>query len=152
MLIVMTSDLSAAGPVGAGDPPPLPVAKASSGAVPPTPPPAGGALVVHGSAISALVIGESHRLAANGEVPSKWPADVILRQQDPGQVRVPPERDPEEVVRLPLLELGGRKQLRAGVDFRKLLSRGWRGRGYHPRGSFSYRRGWWVPCRDRTRG
>jgi ATP-dependent DNA helicase RecG len=33
--------LSAAGPVGAGDPPSLPVAKASSGAVPPTPPPAG---------------------------------------------------------------------------------------------------------------
>ncbi|HEX7246134.1 MAG TPA: DNA polymerase III subunit gamma/tau [Solirubrobacterales bacterium] len=30
-----------AGPVGAGDPPPLPVAKASSGAGPPTPPPAG---------------------------------------------------------------------------------------------------------------
>jgi DNA polymerase-3 subunit gamma/tau len=30
----------AAGPVGAGDPPPPPVAKASSGAVPPTPPPA----------------------------------------------------------------------------------------------------------------
>ncbi len=29
-----------AGPVGAGDPPPLPVAKASSGEVPPTPPPA----------------------------------------------------------------------------------------------------------------
>jgi ATP-dependent DNA helicase RecG len=32
--------LSAAGPVGAGDPSPPPVAKASSGAVPPTPPPA----------------------------------------------------------------------------------------------------------------
>ncbi|HWO15704.1 MAG TPA: dihydrolipoamide acetyltransferase family protein [Solirubrobacterales bacterium] len=32
---------SPAGPVGAGDPPPLPVAKASSGEVPPTPPPAG---------------------------------------------------------------------------------------------------------------
>jgi DNA polymerase-3 subunit gamma/tau len=31
---------SAAGPVAAGDPPPLPVAKASSGAVPPTAPPA----------------------------------------------------------------------------------------------------------------
>ena len=30
-----------AGPVGAGDPPPLPVAEASSGVVPPTPPPAG---------------------------------------------------------------------------------------------------------------
>jgi|SRR5436305_1901722 len=34
-------DHSAVGPVGAGDPPPPPVAKASSGAVPPTPPPAG---------------------------------------------------------------------------------------------------------------
>jgi len=33
---------AAAGPVTAGDPPPLPVAKASSGAVPPTVPPAGG--------------------------------------------------------------------------------------------------------------
>ncbi|HEX7244759.1 MAG TPA: O-antigen ligase family protein [Solirubrobacterales bacterium] len=37
--------LQPAGPVGAGDPPPLPVAKASSGAVPPAPPPAGGALI-----------------------------------------------------------------------------------------------------------
>ena len=34
----------AAGPVGAGDPPPPPVAKASSGEVPPTPPPAAEAL------------------------------------------------------------------------------------------------------------
>ncbi|MGC1164837.1 MAG: nucleotide exchange factor GrpE [Solirubrobacterales bacterium] len=34
---------SAAGPVGAGDPPPPAVAKASSGVGPPTPPPAGGA-------------------------------------------------------------------------------------------------------------
>jgi small subunit ribosomal protein S5 len=35
------SDAVPAGPVAAGDPPPLPVAKASSGAVPPTAPPAG---------------------------------------------------------------------------------------------------------------
>ncbi len=35
-----TDAARAAGPVGAGDPPPLPVAKASSGEVPPTPPPA----------------------------------------------------------------------------------------------------------------
>jgi hypothetical protein len=35
-----------AGPVAAGDPPPLPVAKASSGAVPPTAPPAGVAFAV----------------------------------------------------------------------------------------------------------
>jgi len=32
------------------------------------------------------------------------------------------------------------------------ISRGWRDRGDHPRGSFSYRRGWWVPYTDRTRG
>ena len=30
-------------------------------------------------------------------------------------------------------------------------SRGWRRRGDRPRGSFSYRRGRWVPCGDRTR-
>jgi molecular chaperone GrpE len=36
-------DRQPAGPVAAGDPPPLPVAKASSGVGPPTPPPAGGA-------------------------------------------------------------------------------------------------------------
>ena len=39
--LVRDSASRPAGPVGAGDPPPLPVAKASSGAVPPTPPPAG---------------------------------------------------------------------------------------------------------------
>src|SRR4051794_39499128 len=38
-----------AGPVTAGDPPPLPVAKASSGGVPPTAPPAGGASSSQGS-------------------------------------------------------------------------------------------------------
>jgi len=32
------------------------------------------------------------------------------------------------------------------------LSRGWRRRGAHPRGRFSDRRGWGVPCGDRTRG
>jgi small subunit ribosomal protein S2 len=42
-----------AGPVGAGDPPPLPVAKASSGAVPPTPPPAGEASAAPADAAAA---------------------------------------------------------------------------------------------------
>ena len=42
-----------AGPVGAGDPPPLPVAKASSGAVPPTPPPAGEAPGIQRIGLSA---------------------------------------------------------------------------------------------------
>ena len=40
----MLREPATAGPVGAGDPPPLPVAKASSGAVPPAPPPADEAL------------------------------------------------------------------------------------------------------------
>jgi len=40
-----------------------------------------------------------------------------------------------------------------GVDVHPIrLSRGWRRRGDRPRGSFSYRRGRWVPCGDRTRG
>jgi ATP-dependent Lhr-like helicase len=42
-----------AGPVAAGDPPPLPVAKASSGAVPPTAPPAGDAPVLQRIGLSA---------------------------------------------------------------------------------------------------
>jgi hypothetical protein len=45
LLVAGTVALWPAGPVTAGDPPPLPVAKASSGAVPPTVPPAGGALI-----------------------------------------------------------------------------------------------------------
>ncbi|HXF30487.1 MAG TPA: biotin/lipoyl-containing protein [Solirubrobacterales bacterium] len=40
----------AAGPVTAGDPPPLPVAKASSGGVPPTVPPADGGAQASGAA------------------------------------------------------------------------------------------------------
>jgi len=41
---LLADPASSAGPVAAGDPPPLPVAKASSGAVPPTAPPAEEAL------------------------------------------------------------------------------------------------------------
>ncbi len=43
-----TSEPRPAGPVGAGDPPPPAVAKASSGEVPPTPPPAGEASEAEG--------------------------------------------------------------------------------------------------------
>jgi len=46
VLVPMLATYRPAGPVAAGDPPPLPVAKASSGAVPPTAPPAGVAFVV----------------------------------------------------------------------------------------------------------
>jgi len=54
-----------AGPVGAGDPPPPPVAKASSGAVPPTPPPAGGASE-----------GKAPAKAAAGPAPEKAQAEA----------------------------------------------------------------------------
>jgi hypothetical protein len=43
--------------------------------------------------------------------------------------------------------------LLAGLaDSAELPSRGWRRRGAHARGSFSYRRAWGVPYGDRTRG
>jgi putative inorganic carbon (HCO3(-)) transporter len=59
----------AAGPVTAGDPPPLPVAKASSGGVPPTAPPAARAAVL--AAFVALLV---HTLAYAGffEDPITW--------------------------------------------------------------------------------
>ena len=57
-----------AGPVGAGDPPPPPVAEASSGAVPPTPPPAGegaGAAQAPAAAPEAPADGDGHRVKAS---------------------------------------------------------------------------------------
>jgi hypothetical protein len=64
-----TRALWPAGPVAAGDPPPLPVAKASSGAVPPATPPAGGtgvilALVVAGAALVKFGIEAKPHLSA----------------------------------------------------------------------------------------
>src|ERR1700709_254089 len=68
------------------------------------------------SAITALVVGEGDGLAADREVAPLRPADVVVGQQDPGQVRMAAEDDPEEVVDLALLEVGGGEQLDAGVD------------------------------------
>jgi acetyl-CoA carboxylase biotin carboxyl carrier protein len=62
----------AAGPVAAGDPPPLPVAKASSGAVPPTaPPPAGAAaeVPVDGTKIESPSVGLFWRAPSPGAPP-----------------------------------------------------------------------------------
>jgi hypothetical protein len=58
LLVAGTVAFWPAGPVAAGDPPPLPVAKASSGAVPPTAPPAGESfwsLLVMAAVIAATV-------------------------------------------------------------------------------------------------
>ncbi|MGE0068320.1 MAG: acetyl-CoA carboxylase biotin carboxyl carrier protein [Solirubrobacterales bacterium] len=62
----------AAGPVTAGDPPPLPVAKASSGAVPPpVPPPAGAAVEVpeKGTKIESPSVGLFWRAPSPGAPP-----------------------------------------------------------------------------------
>lgn len=61
-----------AGPVTAGDPPPLPVAKASSGVVPPTVPPPGVAAAevpVNGTAIESPSVGLFWRAPAPGAAP-----------------------------------------------------------------------------------
>jgi acetyl-CoA carboxylase biotin carboxyl carrier protein len=61
---------ASAGPVTAGDPPPLPVAKASSGAVPPTVPPAGGAEVPEsGTKIESPSVGLFWRAPSPGAAP-----------------------------------------------------------------------------------
>jgi hypothetical protein len=59
VLVAAAVALWPAGPVAAGDPPPLPVAKASSGAVPPTAPPPGGGVgqVVVMTGVVAVVVG-----------------------------------------------------------------------------------------------
>jgi len=57
-----------AGPVTAGDPPPLPVAKASSGEVPPTVPPAGeesGSAEARTAEATAPAAGDGHRVKAS---------------------------------------------------------------------------------------
>src|SRR5215208_2665364 len=57
------------------------------------------------SAIGVLVVGEGHRLAADGEVPALRPADVVIGKQDPPQVGMAAEDDSEEAEGLALLEL-----------------------------------------------
>src|SRR3954447_18235122 len=74
------------------------------------------------SAIVPLVVGERHGLAADREVAPLRPADVVIWKQDPRQIGMPPKHDAEEVIDLPLLELGSRKKLTARVDFGKWLS------------------------------
>ena len=81
-----------------------------------------------------LVVGEEDGLAADREVAALRPADVVLGHQDPPQVGVAAEDDPEEVVDLALLELGGREELDAGVELGELLDGG--------RRRSSRRRGW----------
>jgi hypothetical protein len=56
-----------------------------------------------------LVVGEGDRLAADWEVAPLRPSDVVIGQQDPGQVGMPTKDDPEKVKDLALLKLSSRK-------------------------------------------
>src|ERR1700760_5001726 len=58
-----------AGPVTAGDPPPLPVAKASAGGVPPTAPPATSALPADGTRVESPSVGLFWRAPSPGAPP-----------------------------------------------------------------------------------
>src|ERR1700709_416736 len=75
------------------------------------------------SAITALVVGEGDGLAADREVAPLRPADVVVGQQDPGQVGVADEDDPQEVEGFARLEVGGGEELDAGVDLRQRVAR-----------------------------
>src|SRR6187200_3530550 len=65
------------------------------------------------SVIVLFRVGERHRLAANWEIPSLRPAHVVVGHQDPCQIRVPPEHNPEEIEHFPLLGFGSWKYLHA---------------------------------------
>src|SRR4051794_2009071 len=66
-------------------------------------------------------MGEEDRLTADREVTALGPADVVLGHQDPPQVRMAAEDDPEEVVGLALLELRCRIEGDAGIELGKVL-------------------------------
>jgi GMP synthase (glutamine-hydrolysing) len=81
-----------AGPVAAGDPPPLPVAKASSGAVPPTAPPAGEALeevlvLDFGGQYSQLIARRIRECGVFAELlPASTPIEKIEQRKPKGLV------------------------------------------------------------------
>src|SRR5215211_5040545 len=62
---------------------------------------------------ASVTSAKASTIAADREVATLWPADVVLRHQDPAEVGVPHKDDPEEVVGLPLLKFGGREKIDA---------------------------------------
>ena len=95
------SDDPAAGPVTAGDPPPLPVAKASSGVVPPTVPPAGEAADANGSRArvkaSPLARRVAHELGVDlGALAGSGPGGrVVKKDVEAGSAGLAPSTPPE---------------------------------------------------------
>src|SRR6201999_2681611 len=73
-----------------------------------------------GSAITLFAVGEGDRLAADREGAPLPPADVVLGKEDPRQFRMAGEDDAEEVEGFALLEVGGREEVDAGGDLRRI--------------------------------
>ncbi len=112
-------DPSAAGPVGAGDPPPPPVAKASSGAVPPTPPPAGEASDQIEQDLDALLADAQRERDEYLELAKRTQADFEnFRKRMTAEVQAAAGRGKAEVIRevVPVLDDLERAIQAAGLD------------------------------------
>lgn len=112
----MTEEPRPAGPVGAGDPPSPPVAKASSGRVPPTPPPAGEAVSADLDALLADVQRERDEYL---DLAKRTKADFEnFRKRMTAEVQAASARGGAEVIRdvLPVLDDLERALQAAGLD------------------------------------
>jgi molecular chaperone GrpE len=94
------SNGTAAGPVGAGDPPPPPVAKASSGAVPPTPPTVGDASVQIEQDFDALLADAQRERDEYLDLAKRTKADFEnFRKRMTAEVQAASARGKAEVIR-----------------------------------------------------
>jgi len=112
-------DPSVAGPVGAGDPPPRPVAKASSGAVPPTPPPAGEASDQIEQDFDALLADTQRERDEYLDLAKRTKADFEnFRKRMTAEVQAASARGKAEVIRevVPVLDDLERAIQAAGLD------------------------------------
>jgi molecular chaperone GrpE len=112
----MTEESRPAGPVGAGDPPPPPVAEASSGEVPPTPPPAGEAVSAD---LDALLADAQRERDEYLELAKRAQADFEnYRKRMAAEVQAATARGKSELIRevVPVLDDLERAIQAAGLD------------------------------------
>jgi molecular chaperone GrpE len=113
-----TEEHRPAGPVGAGDPPPPPVAEASSGEVPPTPPPAGEAEQVE-TDLDALLADTQRERDEYLELAKRTKADFEnFRKRMASEVQAAAGRGKADVIRevIPVLDDLERAIQAAGLD------------------------------------
>jgi molecular chaperone GrpE len=114
-----TEEHRPAGPVGAGDPPPPPVAKASSGVGPPTPPPAGDASEQVEQDFDALLADAQRERDEYLELAKRTKADFEnYRKRMASEVQAAAGRGKAEVIRevVPVLDDLERAIQAAGLD------------------------------------